>query len=353
MNYSLSTLKQTVRQLLRKSRPDPRLVTLAVLAAVFVLTWVVDLFHGRAVPEPDALFLQAGELFARTDAGEMGFQRMVEELLAMSGQFLALVKNTFLFGLLSSSVVWTLSYSYSGYCLALVRGKKPGFSMLLCAFPKWGWVLLKGFLIELFLVMWAVFIGFTGTVLSAALLFFGPDGKLRTVLLVLVWVLMAAWLVSILLSYSMSDFVLRDDKMDALEAISRSKAMMRGRKRHLLLLLLSLAGWICLCAGLIGGVAALVRAVSGNASAAFLAARLTAIPVLALILPYPAGCLAKFYDVMRHTDIAYGDWEGRVAPPKKSAARRPAPAETPQAQKTTPVEAPQAQETGEIRPDCE
>ena len=340
MSYSLRALKQTVRQILRAGRPDPRLVTLASLAAAFILTLLVDLIHGAAVQDPSALFDRVKELWQMMDAGQIGFQRMVEELLTLAGPFGRLVWDAVRFALISSAVTWTVFYGYDGYCLDLVRGKRPGFLKLLCAFPKWGWVLLRGFLIQLFLVMWVVLFSFMGTAATAGLLLFGPGGKLESFLIVLVWALLAVWLVSIALGYSMSAFILLDDKVDALEALSRSKSMMRGRKRHLLVLLLSFLGWIApvcvlalLVSRLLGGQAQPADLLAGGVSAADMVTRLVTLPILAWALPYLNGALAKFYDTMRHTDIAYGEWEGRITPVKK-----PRPKEAPRKDGEAPAE---------------
>ena len=331
--YSLNTLKQGVKRILRSSRPDARLVTLACLGAAFVLTSVVKVIHGLSGQNPAELIDRVKELWQLMDTGKIGFQRMVEELLAMAKPFGSLVWDSFVFGLIASAVDWTLSYGYDGYCLGLVRGTRPGFPALLSAFPKWGWVLLKGFLTELFLVMWGVLICFIGAVGTAGLLFFGPDGTKGTLLIAVLWLLLVAWMISIALGYSMSSFILLDDKVDALEAISRSKSMMRGRKRHLFVLLVSFAGWLVpVCAlalavnAICGGRPQAADLLSGGVSLSEVITWVVTLPVLLWLRPYLNGTRAKFYDMMRHTDIAYGDWEGRISPVKRPRPKAKEPA---------------------------
>ena len=333
MSYSLNTLKQGVKRILRSSRPDARLVTLVCLGAAFVLTSVVKVIHGLSVQNPAELVDRVKELWQLMDTGKIGFQRMVEELLTLAKPFGRLVWDSFVFGLIASAVDWTLSYGYDGYCLGLVRGTRPGFLALLCAFPKWGWVLLKGFLTKLFLVMWGVLICFIGVVGTAGLLFFGPDGKLRMLLIVVLWLLLVVWMISIALGYSMSSFILLDDKVDALEAISRSKSMMRGRKHHLFVLLVSFAGWLLpVCAlalavnALFGGIPQVADLLSGGRSLSDVLTWLVTLPVLLWLRPYLGSTRAKFYDMMRHTDIAYGDWEGRITPIKRPRPKAEEPA---------------------------
>ena len=355
MSYSLNTLKQTVRRVLPSARPDARLVTLACLGAGFVLTCVVRAIHGASAQVPAELIDRVKELYRLMDTGKIGFQRMVEEMLPLAKPFGGVLWDCFLFGLIASAVRWTLAYGFDGYCLDLVRGKRPGFMALLYAFPKWGWVLLKGFLTDLFLFGWAVLFGFIGVLGTAALLFFGPDGKLEIFLIALLWVLLAAWLVSIALSYSMSSFILLDDKVDAWEAISRSERMMSGRKRHLFVLWVSFAGWLApVCAlvllvgRLFGGVPSLAELLAGGLSVRQVVTWVVTLPVLAFLCPYLNSARAKFYDMMRHTDIAYGDWEGQITPAKKSRSKPAEPrAEAPAAAEEAPVP------SGSERPDYE
>ena len=325
MSYSLNTLKQTVKRILRSARPDARLVTLACLGAAFVLTCVVKVIHGLSVQNPAELFDRVKELWQLMDTGKIGFQRMVEELLTLVKPFGRLLWDAFVFGLMSSAVKWTVAYGYDGYCLDLVRGKRPGFVALLHAFPKWGWVLLKGFLIDLFLIAWCALLCLVGAMGTAALLFFGPGGKLGVLLIALLWVLLAVWLVSIALGYSMSSFILLEDKVDALEAISRSKSMMRGRKHHLFVLLASFVGWLApVCAlvllvhALFDGNVQAADVLSGGVSRSWVITWVVTLPVLLWLCPYLNSTRAKFYDMMRHTDIAYGDWEGHITPVKRA-----------------------------------
>ena len=153
----------------------------------------------------------------------------------------------------------------------------------------------------------------------------------------------------------MSSFLLLDDRVDAWEAISRSERMMSGRKRHLFVLWVSYAGWlvpvcalVLLVGRLFGGIPPLAELLAGGLSACQVVTWVVTLPVLAFLCPYLNCARAKFYDMMRHTDIAYGDWEGQITPVKKS---RPKPAE-PRAEEPAAVQVSSGEPAPE-RPDHE
>ena len=129
----------------------------------------------------------------------------------------------------------------------------------------------------------------------------------------------------------MANYILLDERVDALEAISRSKAMMRGRKWHLFVLELSFIGWyllvylivmVVLATGVaVAGGTVIAIPVGGSATGftavvvpiivAGLVAFLCAVPLLIWLQPYFTGAHAKFYDWSRQADQNSGVWEGR------------------------------------------
>ena len=139
---------------------------------------------------------------------------------------------------------------------------------------------------------------------------------------------LAAGVIAISLRYSMANYILLDERVDALEAISRSKAMMRGRKWHLFVLELSFIGWYLLVylivvvvvwigMTVLGGIwfSGLGMAIPTGAFAGMivvvLVAFLCAVPLLIWLQPYFTGAHAKFYDWSRQADQNSGVWEGR------------------------------------------
>ena len=362
MGYSLRELKREVKQDIRTSRPNPILVSLIWLLVSFVVTWVLHGVRTRGVSDPLAILEQVRFFVGQFDDGIIGGQKLAEELLKMSGRFFTFIGECFLYGLIIAAARWTFRYGYQGYCLHLVRGKKPGFLRLLSAFPKLGWVLLSGFLVEVFVVVYALLVLLVGALVTAALLFFAAESSWCTAAIVGVWVMLAGWMVSILLSYSMTNYILLDEKVDGLDAIGLSKSMMRGRKRHLLVLLVSFAGWLLAAALIAGAVGWICSAVApgsvipgrdvdsvvarlhGGITVPDMLIRLFTLPLLGWLSPFLVGAQAKFYDWMKRTDIRNGVWESsraeQVAEPRRK--RKKAPNAAPAAVKKTPENLPEA-----------
>lgn len=387
MGYSLAHLKREVKNDLRNTRPSAILVTLAYLAASLIFTSVVEHLQVAAIPDPVRILEQLQGLTTQLDEGMIGGQRMLEELFGMRELFGAFIGKSLLYGLIAAAIGWILNYGYQGYCLYVIRGKRPGFLRLLCAFPKLGWVLLSGFLIELFIVLWSILLVILGCFGTAVLMLFVQDGSWGITLIIVLWVLLGVWMVSILLSYSTANYILMDEKVDALEAISCSKAMLRGRKWHLLILYLSFILWI-LAAGLIGSlvggigsmmdmissgdVTAIVGSMAGGVTFSDVLTRVCTWPVLVFCLPCLVGAQAKFYDWMKRTDIRNGVWESTRAEqedaPRQRKLRNKLPSvpvretpaeevpvrETPACEESAPEEsAAPAEEPPLDRPDCE
>lgn len=334
MEYDRAALKQEVKYDLQNTQPRATLVSLVYLLVTFALGLIVEI--GR-MPLDNMLSSLIMDIQLLTDElsggafNERALFRMVEEM-----QLGEAMKDVLAFGgmfsLISAIINWTMAYGYQGYCLSMVRRKNPGFTRLLCAFPKWGWVLLTGLLIGLFTALWTVLICILALVATVVLVIF-VEGSWGITLAIVVWLAAAVWLVSVVLRYSMANYILLDERVDSLEAISRSKAMMRGRKWHLFVLELSFIGW-ALLAGLIGSIAggiatlvvglfsadpyAILSGMSGGAIVVTVVTELAMLPLLLWLQPYMVGSFAKFYNWMKHTDIAHGVWEGRY--PKR---RRP------------------------------
>jgi hypothetical protein len=139
-----------------------------------------------------------------------------------------------------------------------------------------------------------------------------------------------AGVISISLRYAMANYILLDEKVDALEAVSSSKDMMRGRKWPLFVLQLSFFGWFLLVGLIVGLVSSIGSVITMGAvgsssfqveeSLSAVAAPVAGITLSAVIgwvlsLPlsmwltaYVGGAQAKFYDLMKRVDQAAGVW---------------------------------------------
>lgn len=329
MEYDRAALKRSVKDELRNTQPRAVMVTLVYLLLSFILGLIVEIGQSPLTGlvtgfTTDLQWLMDEFLTGPGMFNERGLVAALDNL-DLFDQLEDILVFSSVFGLISSIINWTLTYGYEGYCLDMVRRRNPGYPRLLCAFPKWGWVLLAGFLVSLFTALWTVLI----CVLAAAatvVVLLSLEGSWGVTLTIVIWVAAAVWLVSVLLRYSMTNYILLDEKVDALEAISRSKAMMRGRKWHLFVLELSFVGWLLLAVligGVVGSVATLAVGVPYSSTGTIGTVIVTAVtqvammPFLMWLQPYMVGSTARFYDWMKHTDIENGVWEGRYPKRRK------------------------------------
>lgn len=328
MKFDRAALKQEVRQDLRDTRPKATTVALTYLLVSCGINLLMDLIRLPMTNILQSAWEELQWMALRLSGGAMTERELLAALESMElfDVLGSIVTLGLLFGLFSAAVNWTLTFAFEGYCLRMVRGKNPGFRCLLCPFPKWGWVLLTGFLTMLFTALWAILLCVLGTIASAVLLvLFLSDTSLGITLVIVVWMAVVAAMISISLRYAMADYILLDEPVDALEAISRSKAMMRGRKFHLFVLMLSFIGWLLLAA-LVGAIVTAVGgAISDSAAAGVVTgalAQLLTLPLTMWLQPYVVGSTAKFYDWMKHTDIAQGVWEGRCPRERRPAEKQ-------------------------------
>lgn len=328
MNFDRAALKLEVRNDLRETRPKAIWVTLAYLIVTYAITLVLDLVQGLFSGDPSAVLTQFQDLMIAVEYGWLDEEELIQELLPLYSQLGSTASMGMVFGLLSSIVSWTLSFGYQGYCLSMVRRENPGFVRLACAFPQWGWVLLTGFLVGLFTGLWALLFCLLAIVVMVAAIVLLDASSLAVTLCIIAWVAAVAGTVAISLRYAMANFILLDEKVDALEAISRSKAMMRGRKRHLFILDLSFLGWYLLLGLIVSIVISVGLAITagasygasdpfemmtslvGGMSVSALIGTIAGLPLMVWLAPYRMGAEAKFYDWMKQTDQDHGVWEG-------------------------------------------
>lgn len=328
MHYDRAALKNQVKIDLRDTRPRAVWVTLVFLIVSFAISALLSAISAQGAL-PGAIEriagLMDGYLSGAVDEADMSRQA----LEIMSTVAPSAVGTGLAFSLVSSVVSWTLTFGYRGYCLGVVRGESPHFLKLLCAFPQWGWVLLTRLLIALFTFLWALLFTAAGSIAAGVLIAFMENTALAVTLAMVVMIAVAWGMLFIALRYVMADYILMDEKVDALEAIKRSKAMMRGRKWHYFELEISFIGWMLL-AGLVSGIAQGIAAYSaigaalsaggglvgammelagsGDAFVEVLAWVLT-LPILMWLRGYMTCAEARFYDQMRQVDMYNGVWE--------------------------------------------
>ncbi len=323
--FNRAELKEEVKHDIRETQPRAILVTLVFLLFSGLVMVAVELIQNTVVSgEWVSRFTQLSQLAAM---GLVDEETLVRELLSMGDELAGAAGKGMLFSLLASLATWTLNFGYQGYCLGMVRRENPGYSRLLCAFPQWGWVLLTGLLTALFTTLWSILFCLLALVVTVLLVVLMGDANaaLTATFATLAWIAAAGGTVAVSLRYAMANYILLDEKTDALEAIGRSKRMMRGRKFHLLVLYLSFIGWyllIGLIAGVAGGVVSLIALggadyiedpmllMGGTSLGISIVTLLLTIPLQMWLSAYTTGSVAMFYDWLRREDQAGGVWEG-------------------------------------------
>ncbi len=323
MNYDRAELKKEVKAELRQTKPKAILVTLVFLLIVAVATGLLNAIQAVLTGDASELVVSLNDLSFRLEYGMLSEHELAEYGIQILSGASGIIAVSSLFGLITAVVNWTFQFGYEGYCLDVARGKETGFARLFCGFPRLGWVLLTNLLIALFTTLWSVLLYVGAGVVTIVFMCFEDSavGGLLAVLTILAWIAATVGLVAITLRYSMAYYILLDEKVDSLEAISRSKAMMRGRKWHLFVLQLSFIGWYLLLALIVvavwiigavvlAGVTMSPEAVLGGLAVLIPVTFLAIVPVLLWLEPYQTCACAKFYDWARHTDHADGVWEG-------------------------------------------
>lgn len=361
MNYDRAALKYEVKEDMRLIRPRPLLATLIFLLVSAALTGLIQWLQSWMTAGGIQELMDLMGLVEMAEYGLISDEELVQAVVELFGSVGSVAGISMLFALLSSLITWTLSFGYQGYCLDMVRRKDPSYGRLACALPQLGWVLLTGFLVTVFTFLWTLLmtLGAVVVIFLATLLF--GNSFLTSLIAFAALLALAAGVIAISLRYSMANYILLDERVDALEAISRSKAMMRGRKWHLFVLELSFIGWYLLVylivvvvvwigMTVLGGIwfSGLGMAIPTGAFAGMivvvLAAFLCAVPLLIWLQPYFTGAHAKFYDWSRQADQNSGVWEGRyddhvpVRPQYESPQppQPPLPPEEPQQPKPEP-----------------
>lgn len=105
---------------------------------------------------------------------------------------------------------------YTIFSLSIARNKETGIELLFNGFNRFGTALVAYLLMVLFIILWMILLIIPGIIAA--------------------------------ISYSMTFFILADDNsIEAMDALRKSQAMMKGYKMKLFMLWLSFIGWALLC----------------------------------------------------------------------------------------------------------
>ncbi len=312
MRFDRAALKNEVKTDLKQSRPRAILVSLVYLLVTNALVSVVDLRVTNAFSGYDNIIEQMSDLSFGMELGMISSEDFLTEFLDLFRQLIPVLVVALVGILIIAVINWTANFAYRGYCLKMVRREDPGFITLLSAFPRWGWVLLTGFLVALFTILWSILFIILGILATVLLMRLGMG------IVVLIWAAVAAGIIYIYLRYCLAFYILADEKIDSLEAISRSKAMMRGRKWSMFVLELSFIGWILVYFLAFAVVSLIVSIFTDNITVNSVLSSVITLPLLMWLTPYMTGSVAKFYDWMKLTDQEQGVWEGTYQKTKET-----------------------------------
>ena len=318
MGYQRAQLKQSVKQVMRQTRPRPIWMTLLYLVISAVGTGVIRQILSGLNWSSTIMSYYLTMLINGTDP-DMAVDALLRWIFGNGIQMiLAIALGSLVVALVLYLWQSLMTVGYEGYCLAMSRGQNPGVSTLFCAFPRAGGVLLTRLLTGVFMFLWSllftlglVVVMILGAGLATVVPFLGAlvmFAGMIAYIVVLVWVS---------LRYALADYILLDQGVSGMQAIRRSKEMMRGNTGKLFMLELSFIGWylVMFAVALVGILVMAVSmaaqvAVLGNDSVGAMAAMagtmlltMGVIFVAELVIslwlqPYLTGSVARFYDFL-------------------------------------------------------
>ena len=318
MGYQRAQLKQSVKQVMRQTRPRPIWMTLLYLVISAVGTGVIQQILSGLNWSSTIMSYYLTMLINGTDP-DMAMDALLRWIFGNGVQMvLAIALGSLVVALVLYLWQSLMTVGFEGYCLAMSRGQNPGVSTLFCAFPRVGGVLLTRLLTGVFMFLWSllfalglVVVMILGAGLATAVPFLGAlvmFAGMIAYIVVLVWVS---------LRYALADYILLDQGVSGMQAIRRSKEMMRGNTGKLFMLELSFIGWylVMFAVALVGILVMAVSmaaqvAVLGNDSVGAMAAMagtmlltMGVIFVAELVIslwlqPYLTGSVARFYDFL-------------------------------------------------------
>lgn len=207
---------------------------------------------------------------------------------------------------------WVLGFGYTRYCLHLSDRAEAGSGDILSGFSETGRVIAMNLIVAGFCILWYM------AVISASMVpmmvvsmisGLAIVGLGEGAVTVVVWVLVAVFVAAIVLvmfllivRYALSSYVLADDRsISALNAVRRSRILLRGRNKEMFFLQLSFLGWNLLAMLIYFGlyaVGAKIADVTGMwwMTTAFAAlGSLAQIPLLLWLQPYMTTTYALYY----------------------------------------------------------
>lgn len=329
--YQRAQLKEEVKLAMRGTRPRPMWVALLFTVIVAVGSWLIS----TVINAVSGINVLSSQLVALIASGYEIEEALEQLIWIYSAQIASVISTIMICSILVSllTALWNglMSLGFKGYCLSMVRGEQPPVNRLFCGFPLIGKVLLTRFLVWVFTFLWTLLYAVCfGVVVLVAALLVESVPAVSVILMLLGYIAIIVLEVRLTLRYALADYVLLDQGVYGLEAVTASKVMMKGNKGRLFVLQLSFVGWYLIEAAILwlGMIIIFVMAVaagggymhSGGFSYGAMAGMVGgALAVLVLmlagcvlfgswLLPYTTGAIAKFYEFLK----------GEQAPPVES-----------------------------------
>ena len=288
MDYSRAGVKNAAKASLRGRRPSPRMVTLVFLALTLLPSLILSLVQGLYL---SFLVMEANYLYPYHIHAQIQGSRWIFAFLYLLCYLFSLIFQT----------------GFIGYGMDLYRRRETGYAALFAPLSQVGRVLLLSLLVLVFTFLWTL-----GLTLIYALLVSLFPYQLREAASVLLTIPLLILLLARLLRYALAYNVLVDrPELTARQCLNESKALMRGRRWSLFVLILSFLGWGLLASAVFLAVFYLSMfaavALSGLiylnyamvlicTGLSFLLGLLCAAPLLLWLLPYMSAAVAGFYD---------------------------------------------------------
>ncbi len=291
MNIDRKELKQTAKQIMAQAQPRPIMVTLVYLLICQAVSMAVSAAISISGVTGGILTASAG-IFSGGYTGPAPAYTML-------GIFLNVL--VMLFGAV-------MQYGYAGYCLRLSDRQETSYGDLFCGFPETGRVVLMNLAVAGFCLVWSLAIAVpAGMLLLLCGLIFSAIPAVGIALLLVIYIGMIALIFFVMVRYALSTLVLADDpNIGPLNAVRRSRALLRGRNMECFVLQLSFLGWGLLCAvivfAVVGGAVAFTYfvwntpvAITLGGITAMVLGFLATLPIMVWLQPYIETTVALYY----------------------------------------------------------
>lgn len=309
MKIDRKELKRLARQRMKAAPIHPMLVTL-VFGLVFCGSGTIV---SMVLMVPMSMLLSVS-MIGMGNVGSMNPEAVTRGML---GPFLLMYFVLLLVVMLVTAI---LRHGYVSYSLHVADGVESGCGDIFAGFPRIGRVIPMNFALAGFYLLWCLAILLPGTLLMMVAFLLMNTGSrfLGGLLVFIIYAAIAVLLMLVTMRYLFCDHALADDpKIGPLNAIRRSRALMKGRSGEGFLLQLSFIGWSLIPVGIYLVVVMVGTALAlGAANPAvtgltillgMIVGLLSMVPFLLWLYPYISTTISLYYRALSPRAPAEGD----------------------------------------------